>query len=524
MAARIEALLPVGVRPRQLTVTTLLLGILLCLADHRPAHLSRVHQALLELNDHDKRRLGVLTRSKSAEHLLTYRQVEYTFALIVRALGKAQADGAPSELSSVVMDSLLEASVQVLGAPQSSSLAVDWSDYESFARPPRKRRPHGEREENTATQEAAPTLCPSGGEHDSQRAGQGAEDQQRSCADPEAAWGHRNTNHPARNETFFGYYLQAATIVKEEKGPQLPELVRRIQIASCKHDPPAMIVPVLERMHTQGIEIGDLLADSGYSYRESENFATPIRATGATLVVDLHPNDRGVKGTHQGAILANGALYCPATPTTLLELSPLAPAADEKQTHEHDKRCQELARYKLSPITAADKDGYHRVACPATRGKLRCPLREASMTLSCEHPTVISPPQHPPVCCQQQTITIPPSVNAKSTQKHDYPSPTHRASYARRSAAERSFSQIYDPAANDVKRGWCRLMGLTPNALLLACVFIVANVRAHDAFAARQAEDERRRARGLQPRTRRRRRHTPQQSAAQANAPPALAA
>jgi hypothetical protein len=51
VAARIEALLPAGVRPRQLLVRTLLPGMLLTLADHRPAHLTRVHQALTALPD-----------------------------------------------------------------------------------------------------------------------------------------------------------------------------------------------------------------------------------------------------------------------------------------------------------------------------------------------------------------------------------------------------------------------------------------------------------------------------------------
>jgi hypothetical protein len=40
-AARIEALLPAGVRPRQLRVRTLLAGMCLAQADHRPAHLIR---------------------------------------------------------------------------------------------------------------------------------------------------------------------------------------------------------------------------------------------------------------------------------------------------------------------------------------------------------------------------------------------------------------------------------------------------------------------------------------------------
>jgi hypothetical protein len=40
VAPRIEAMLPVGVRPRQLKVRTLLAGLRLAQADHRPAHLT----------------------------------------------------------------------------------------------------------------------------------------------------------------------------------------------------------------------------------------------------------------------------------------------------------------------------------------------------------------------------------------------------------------------------------------------------------------------------------------------------
>ena len=43
IAPRIEAMLPAGVRRRQLTVRTLLAGMCLTQADGRPAHLTRVH-------------------------------------------------------------------------------------------------------------------------------------------------------------------------------------------------------------------------------------------------------------------------------------------------------------------------------------------------------------------------------------------------------------------------------------------------------------------------------------------------
>ncbi len=157
-------------------------------------------------------------------------------------------------------------------------------------------------------------------------------------------------------------------------------------------------------------------------------------------------------------------------------------------------------------------------------GKIRCPHKPESMTLSHEHPTILSPPKNAPVCCAQKTITVPPSVGAKTTQKYDYPSQAHRHSYARRSAAERSFSHLHDPASNDIKRGWCRLIRLTPNTLFLACAFIIANTRVADAFAARQAENEQRAACGLPPKRRRKRRRTLHNPTSQANAPPAIAA
>jgi hypothetical protein len=98
------------------------------------------------------------------------------------------------------------------------------------------------------------------------------------------------------------------------------------------------------------------------------------------------------------------------------------------------------------------------------------------------------------------------AVNAKTAQKHDYPSAAHRRSYRRRTGAERTFSTVKDPAATDVARGWCRLMGLVPITLFFVCAMVVRNQRVLVAFDARRAEDDRRATAGLPPRTRRRRR------------------
>src|SRR5580698_5972457 len=82
----IERALPVGGRPRQLPARTLLIGMLLTQADGRPAHLTRVHRALVGLGPADQTRLRILTTWRSGPHTLTYRQVERTFGLVVDAL------------------------------------------------------------------------------------------------------------------------------------------------------------------------------------------------------------------------------------------------------------------------------------------------------------------------------------------------------------------------------------------------------------------------------------------------------
>jgi hypothetical protein len=469
LANHLEELLPIGVRERQLKVRTLLLGILLALRDGRPAHLTRVHQALVALENQERRRLGVTVDWKCGPHLLSYRQVERTFSLVVAVMTSHTAIS--DNLLQRFSDELLEASIPAEYKDATDAYAADWTDVESFARPPLTEGGH--------------------------------------TADPDATWGHRRGDSPGQeHELFFGFYLQLATMVHEENSDAVPEFVRRLLLANCHTDPPRAFVPVLEGMVQTGVGLGDVLCDSGYSHRIPEHWALPLRALRANLVMDLHPHDRGTQGTHQGAICFNGSVYCPATPDALLDIGPLPRSASAEETDIHDRKSAELALYKLGRITSDDEDGFHRVSCPAVSGKVRCPKRAASMALSRERPEILAPPTDAPPCCRQATITVPPDVNAKTRQKHDYPSKAHRLSYGRRSAAERSNSTVKDPASNDISRGWCRLMGLGPMTVMLTCLFVVRNQRVLASFEARQAEDQRRAATGQPPKTRKRRRRT----------------
>ena len=110
---------------------------------------------------------------------------------------------------------------------------------------------------------------------------------------------------------------------------------------------------MLTALPAAGIPPGDILADSGYAHRIPANWAVPLRAAGAQLIQDLHPSDRGPHGTHHGAIISNGNLYCPVAPRQLLRLGPLARDATREQAASHDARTAELAHWRTASSAAS---------------------------------------------------------------------------------------------------------------------------------------------------------------------------
>jgi hypothetical protein len=488
--------MPKGGRPRRLSSRTVLLGVMIALDSGRPAHLAAAWRALSLLEVSDQLALGAAAVTGDGElEQATYRQIEDTFKVMCASIDPSPVPsfkGLPAtartdhlrearagiEFDSkkaalrAVSDALVEASVPDAYKSASASLAVDWTDHETWSRP----RSKGD---------------------------------EQPANDPDASWGHAKRNAPgAKDCLFFGYYAQVATMVPDEGGPPVPELVRRIAFEAPRLDPAAVMAETLVAMHGAGIEVKDVLCDCGYSNRTPATFSRPLRRLGASLVMDLHPADRGKRGTFEGAICSSGGLYCPATPVSLLELGPTRRGAPAEEVAAHEQKCQELASYRFSRIAGPDAEGYERASCPAASGKLRCPLKAASMALSATHPSVLSPPAGEPArCCAQQTITVPPEVNEKTRQKHPWPSTAFADSYARRTAAERTYASLCDPSTGGIRRGWCRLFGVAKNTLMYALCVAVRNVRIVESFERTKAKQARRLAVALPARRRRRRRY-----------------
>ena len=137
MAPRIEALLPAGVRHRQLKARTLLVGMMLTVADDRPAHLTRVHRALTGLPE---RRPGAARRDRGLEdrpapaHLPPDRA---HLRPVTGALAKDEPDGAPSGPAAGRLRRPAGSQHPRRAQDASPSLAADWTDAETWSRPPR---------------------------------------------------------------------------------------------------------------------------------------------------------------------------------------------------------------------------------------------------------------------------------------------------------------------------------------------------------------------------------------------------
>ncbi len=349
---------------------------------------------------------------------------------------------------------------------------MDWTDLESFSRPP----PRGTSD----------------------------------CADPEASWGHRKNNLlRSEDELFYGYYLSAAIMMPDEDGPAVPELARRATVSSCRNDPVRAFAPVLTAMPAAGIPLGDILDDSGYAHRDAGRLGAPAarrRRAARPGPAPARPRPQGhpPRRDHQ-----QRQPLLPPAPAPLLELGPLARTATQEQAADHDRKTAELARYKLGRLTADDADGYHRVQCPAAMGKIRCPLRPGvddpgpgparDPPAPRASPGLLRPADHhrPARTCSprpRRSTTTRPRPGAAPTPAAPAPSAASPPSRT--------------PPASDIARGWCRLMGLAPLMLFTATLLVVRNQRILAAWNARQEENQRRAAAGLPPKTRRRRRKT----------------
>ena len=359
VARRIEALLPVGVRPRQLSVRTLLVGMLLVAArTAAPRTCADVHQALLALpearaaaaRDHRPLARPARTCSPTARSSTPSRSSSHSSP-------SDTPDGTPSETSH--RDPRPAARSQRHRARRARHAAATRSTGPT-TRPGRARHPRARQARHprpspadrpTATPAAPATPTPS-----QRRDSDGDSDRMISDAPtPRRPGGTAAATTPARQTSCStATTSKPSPTVKDEHGPEVPELARRMHLDQLPPRPARpRSCPSSSACTNDGITIADLLADSGYAYRVPETWALPIRALGAEPdpgPAPQRPRHATAPTTARPAPTATST--APPPPPPCSQLGPLPRGATAEQTAAHDQQCAELARYKLSPITA----------------------------------------------------------------------------------------------------------------------------------------------------------------------------
>ncbi len=171
-------------------------------------------------------------------------------------------------------------------------------------------------------------------------------------------------------------------------------------------------VSTLASVVKRGHPAGWLGADRAYTNAKAEHFQLPARALGYSPVLDYKEDQLGVQGSYGGAVLIEGAFYCPAIPEGL-KTATADHRADRIEKKVWEERIKARLDYQLRPNGRPDPEGHVRQLCPASHAAptARCDLKPRSINTSTAGGTRIhlTPilKTNPPTICRQQSLTFP---------------------------------------------------------------------------------------------------------------------
>ncbi|MFJ9851166.1 hypothetical protein [Streptomyces sp. NPDC101150] len=172
---------------------------------------------------------------------------------------------------------------------------------------------------------------------------------------------------------------------------------------------------------------GVLAADRAYTAQKTNHFAAPARRLGYKLALDYKREERGVQGTHLGALLVDGSLACPAIPTALAQATT---GLDDKAARAPQDDLQQLIAARepffLKLKQATDPHGTIRLQCPAAgpSPSVNCPRFQHSNDKPTPQRTVVdltsarSTAGHP---AAKPTVPITPAERLRPLPKSQLP-------------------------------------------------------------------------------------------------------
>jgi hypothetical protein len=462
-------------RPRELSVAALLTALLLLATDDRALHLSDATEMLFaRLSDAAKANLGVVGDAQDQHAFRArYRQVRYLFHAVTSVLDPSklpknhrlsleafaqrcversddEVRDARTRLESF-MGAMLSASVEGCERPSHLAYGLDATAVPLFSRGPSQRL----------------QLC---------------------ATDPDGGWyvregDHREReDHKGRRRSRVAWALEATLLTTASPEPgslaSFPNLVVGLALERPGIDPGGTALRVLSLARSRGFSPGPLGVDRAYSGAFATNFHLPVRALGYELVIDYRVDQLGRQANSQGAVLVEGAWYCPGMPEVLVTATQdLRRGVIDPDTYR--QRIDARRAYQLRRKSGPDADGYERFMCPAqgARAKVRCALRPSSLALVAAR--AAAPPTSPPQLCSQHAITIAPDVAARHAQSFAYGSEEWARHYATlRNTIEGWNGFVKDPAhealAQPARR---RVRGIAAQGVFVTLLLVAANLR-----------------------------------------------
>jgi hypothetical protein len=465
-------------RPRELSVAALLTALLLLATDDRALHLNGATDVLFRrLSDEAKATLGVVGEvGDERSFLARYRQVRYLFHAIASVLDPS---GLPKNhrLS-------LEAFAQRCVERSDDEVREARSRLESFSAAMLSASVEGCERPSRLAYGLDATPVPLFSRGPSKRSGL-------SATDPDGGWyvregDHREReDHRGRRRSRVAWALEATLLMTASPEPgtlsSFPNLVVGLSLDRPGVDPGGTALRVLAAARSRGFVPGPLGVDRAYSGAFATSFHLPVRAMGFELVIDYRVDQLGRQANSQGAVLVEGAWYCPGMPEVLVAATiDLRRGALDADTYR--QRISARRAYALRRKSGPDADGYERFMCPAQgpRPKVRCALRPASLALVGQR--TVAPPTSPPPLCSQHAITIAPDVAARHAQSLPYGSEEWARHYATlRNTIEGWNGFVKDPAhealAQPARR---RVRGIAAQSIFVTLLIVAANLRKID--------------------------------------------
>jgi hypothetical protein len=267
--------------------------------------------------------------------------------------------------------------------------------------------------------------------------------------------------------------------------PAHPNLALGAALGRPGEDPGGTGTRLLAGVRRRGWPAGFLGADRGYTQGVPEHFHLPVRALGYSLVMDYKATELGRQANSQGAVMVDGAFFCPAMPEELIS------ASGEKRSGTIDEktfnaRISARSAWRLVHKEGPDADGYERWACPAQgeHPHLCCPLRPGAAAKALGKVPVLSPPAVAPKVCTQSAVTIAPDIGARHRQDLPFGSEPWARTYATyRNTIEGLNGYAKDPAHEALaEAGRRRVRGIAAQSIFVALLLMAANFRKIAAF------------------------------------------